>query len=145
MILFKISREHLPIFSMNHVHICTHKPTKLAYMTETERHLNFHAHVQIGISPLCRWVPRFRAISQVFNSSPVSATLRIVLESIVGALVCSWWPSAENYCSSLLRGVTLSPPKTKHKITNGAQLNTAKSVSEGAPGELVRLSSLGAF
>lgn len=139
---------------MNQVHVCAHKPTKdvrmhkptkSAYMTGVEGHLNFHAYFQIGISPSCRWVPGFRAIFQVFNSSPVSATLRILLDSSVGALVCSCWPSAENCCSWLLRGVTLSPLTTKSQITNWAQLNTAQSVREGAPGQLMCLSSLGAF
>lgn len=71
--------------------------------------------------------------------------LRIVLGSVMEALDCSCWPSAENWYSWLLRRVKLSPLKTKHKITNRAQLSTAKSVREEAPGELVCLSSLGAF
>lgn len=70
--------------------------------------------------------------------------LRTALESIVGAFVCSCWPSAESCCIWVLRGVTLSPLKMKSKITNWAELSTAKSVREGAPGKLV-LSSLGAF
>lgn len=118
-----------------------HKPTKLAYRTGTEGHRNSHAYVQIGISPSCRWEPFFRAIGLTLHLW----VLRIVLESVVEALDCSCWSSAENWCSWLLRGVKLSPLKTKHKITNRAQLSTAKSVREGAPGELVCLSSLGAF
>lgn len=122
-----------------------HTPTTLAYTTGTERHLNFHTHVQIGILLSCRWVPGFRAISQVFklfiSKCYSNNCLGEYCRSICLFLLALWW----KLLWLILGGVTFSPLKTKCKIRKGALLNTSGPIREGAPEELMCLSSLGAF